>query len=211
MAPEAFGWHASNSCAFPTPPSLGLRSDLAPTVFRREDTTENLVCQCQSSFDILAFLLPFHSTSWDLVSDFPSMTDNGTAWCSPCLKPCHGLDTFVRSDPTQCRTYFHAQPPLHDQPPHQWVHVCTRCVGAPSQHGLNWLPTISSNSSHSCVAAHFFLQTILACFKSIFFTSCGTPPPAPSNSKVCHCGHWIQRSRLSHKTAPAKPLACCHR
>ena len=30
----------------------------------------------------------------------------------------------------------------------------------------------------------------------------------PSNSKVCHCGHLMPSSRISHMTAPAGPLTC---
>ena len=75
--------------------------------------------------------------------------------------------------------------------------------------------TPSFTSLCSCFAAHFFQQTILACLQSIFFTSfvqtthmC--PATCPSNSKVCHCGHVMPKSRVLHTTAPAGPLACLH-
>ena len=33
---------------------------------------------------------------------------------------------------------------------------------------------------------------------------------SPSNIKVCHYGHLLPRSRVSHITAPAGPLTCLH-
>ena len=69
----------------------------------------------------------------------------------------------------------------------------------------------SFKSSHSCLAADFFPQTIPACYSSIFFTSCGQTTPMstatrPSSSKVCHCGRSLPRSRVWHMPAPAGPL-----
>ena len=32
----------------------------------------------------------------------------------------------------------------------------------------------------------------------------------PSNRRVCHCGHLMPKSRVSHMTAPANPLTCFH-
>ena len=57
------------------------------------------------------------------------------------------------------------------------------------------------NSSHSCVAVHLLQKTILACSSSILFTSCGqttlmSTATCPSNSKVCHCSHWMPKSRV---------------
>ena len=69
---------------------------------------------------------------------------------------------------------------------------------------------IVSCSSYSCLAAHFFQETILACFSCIFFMSCGQTtlmPTAtcPSNSKVCHCGN-IFRSQEEHRRTGLFPL-----
>ena len=48
----------------------------------------------------------------------------------------------------------------------------------------------------------------LACCTSIFFTSSGQTYlmsilTSPSNIKVCHCSHFMPKSRVSHITAPA--------
>ena len=64
------------------------------------------------------------------------------------------------------------------------------------------------NSSYSCFAAHFFQRADLACFKSIFITSCGqtylmSTLTCPAKVQVSHCGHLMPKSRISHITAPA--------
>ena len=51
--------------------------------------------------------------------------------------------------------------------------------------------------------AYFLQKVVLTCCRSIFFTSRGHH--CPSNNNVCHCGHLMPRSRVSHTTAPANP------
>ena len=64
-------------------------------------------------------------------------------------------------------------------------HKTQACIGSNS--------TPSFNSSHSCFAAHFIQQTILACFSSIFFTSCPSPSAHPHSFRPEECGHGGQR------------------
>ena len=61
------------------------------------------------------------------------------------------------------------------------------------------------NSSHACLAAHFFQQTIMACFRSIFLTSSGqttfvSTTTCSSKIKACQCRRLIPRFRVSHTT-----------
>ena len=54
-----------------------------------------------------------------------------------------------------------------------------------------------------------------AYFMSIFFTSFGqtclmSTCTCPSKVNVCHCGHFMPRSRVSHMTAPTSLLSCLH-
>ena len=132
---------------------------------------------------------------WDLVSDFSSVTDGDTTCASPCLLRCHSLDTSSRRT-TECHTVFSA--PILPRPVlSSHCGACLSKVRWPffaaqlglaaatfllsTPHARTWLP-ISSD------------WTILACFNSIFLTSCGQTPPmstatCPSNTKVFHCGH----------------------
>ena len=76
-----------------------------------------------------------------------------------------------------------------------------RLLRSTARTGSGQIP--SFNSSYSCFAAHFFQKTDLACCTSIFFTSFGQTYlmsilASPSNMNVCHCGHFIPRSRVSH-------------
>ena len=88
---------------------------------------------------------------------------------------------------------------------------CDACQSAPPLFSFATKPRVGSsqmpsiNSSCSCFAANFFQETVLACFRSIFFTSFGQTYfmctcSCPSNIKVCHCGHFMPKSRVSHRT-----------
>ena len=100
---------------------------------------------------------------------------------------------FVR--PTNVvRSFLHPSS-FHDQLPHHMAMLmCPWVVGLPSQFRRGSYHTPSFKTPHSCLAVHFFQQAILACFSSIFFTSCGqttlmSTATCPSNSKVQHSGH----------------------
>ena len=157
-------------------------------------------------------------TCWPSVTTSPAfrgMTDSGTACVFPCLPLCYSL--YTSSRPTnQCYIIFSA-PILLPRPvssPH--VRVCPRFESFPSQHSLDRSShTPSFHSSHLLWLPISSNETNLACFRSIFFTSCRqttlmSTATGPSNNKVRHCGHLMPRSRVSHMNAPASPLTCLH-
>ena len=145
-------------------------------------------------------LLPLHQTFWDLVSDFRPRRTMVQPVFSPCFLLCYSLDTSFRQT-YQCRIIF---PVLH--PPSTTSFLITlRCLSVHDSlvflRCMAWIGSIhtpSFSSSHSCFAAHSFWWTILACFCSIVFTSCGqtTFMSTTTHSKVCcHCGHLVPKSR----------------
>ena len=98
---------------------------------------------------------------------------------------------------------------FHDQlPRHMSVLLCPPVVGLSSQHGLNFLQLLTL-----VLDCPFLLVDHLGSLQEHFFTSCGqttlmSTATCSSNSKVCHCGHLMPRSRVSHMTAPASALTC---
>ena len=155
----------------------------------------------------------FPSLQFPLGSSFrlPSRTACVFSVPSSVSQPRH---FFVR--PTNVVHSFLHPTSVHDQLRHHMAMLMRpRVVGLPSQYRLGSNHTPSFNSSHSCLAAHFFQWTILACFNSIFFTSCGqttliSTATCSSNSKLHHSAQWLPRSRVSHMTVSAGPLTRFH-
>ena len=119
---------------------------------------------------------------------------------------------FTYSDQPMSYVRFCTHPPSTTS-----IHVALRCssvhalVGLSSQHSLDWL------QPHS----FFQLLTLVCCCPSLpidhygllqkdVFTSRGQPTLISSDNMVCHSGHLVSRSRVSHMTAPAGPLTCLH-
>ena len=225
MIPEAFGWHT---------PTVVL-STCAPVAFPpvafvqmvRRDFSSPLPIFLQGFGPMLPFLQPF----WDLVSDFPprwtvipvllrviffvaastllfirfifydlrrKQRGSGADNCIFSSEQPMSCDLFLR--PSSFHNPFLRQMSVLARP---------RCVGVSSQHSLNWFQPHSFLRLFILVLCCPHLQwTILACFKNIFFPSCGQ-----THSHVrCHLlfkqqgvslWHLLPRSRASHMTAPA--------
>ena len=72
----------------------------------------------------------------------------------------------------------------------------------PTPHTRALLPTSSSTLIEPSVSASFQLLSDKPTSCPFFISSL--------NINVCHCGHLIHRSRVSHITAPAGPLTSFH-
>ena len=211
MVSKSFDQHARSLVLFRLPLT---DCQVAPPQLSPRGCDVTPLCHFKSFFDVLAFCSHFPSPSgiWFLTSLHEAMVQI-VLLCAFFFVP---ASTPFSSD--QCHTIFSA-PNLLPRPVssshYGALFVHTSCVVLRSIAWIGSTHALSFNSSNSCFPAHLFQQTILACFRSIFFTSCGRTTLiftaiCPSNNNVCHSGHLMPRSRVSHMTAPAGPLTCLH-
>ena len=112
------------------------------------------------------------------------------------------LTLFVRA--TNVVQSFLRPSSIHDQLPHHIaLLVCPRFVGLPSQH------------SSDCLQPRSFLQLFaLVCGCSLFPMDSHVLRHCFSSIKVCHRGHFVPKSRVSHthdcSCSPSHLSPCLH-
>ena len=144
------------------------------------------LCHFQCSF-VLALYSHFSNASGDLVSGFRLLSmNNGTACVFPCLLPCCSLDPSFRQA-NQCRMIFSAHPPSY----------CFSCFSKQHKWGLAPATLLWCHLLTLALCCPFLPVDILACFRSIIFTSSATCPTKWQGV------HLMPKSRVPHMTAPA--------